>query len=425
MGIPNEHAGSLLSKTISATGVALVITATCFNMILCFISTRHWVSIGAPQVILVEGLIALIALIAIRQRINVALIRVSTLFIVTIGTLALFNTGLDLKILFDIALAPLFFVLGTASSIARTNRMVHVLLLTVVSVGLLEWLFPDTFQDVFDIWGYYTNKGALSDSSVNYSDTRLFISGARDSDIGRTLLPALFGTHRVSSVFLEPVSMGNFPIICLAWFLSQWSSYSQGKAITLAAIASCIIMPDSRFAAASCALMILWRGLPCHRSAWLAALLPVVTAACLVVLGLMTLPTGAGPELRGDDFSGRVLFSGMLLAFWNWPQWLGLVPSPVYTADTGYAYAISNMGLPLTLFVWLSFAAIPLSSPEARSMRGMVAIYVATSLCVGASMFSIKTAALLWFVCGVFYRMDLTGVPSIGANSTEAARIPS
>ena len=40
---------------------------------------------------------------------------------------------------------------------------------------------------------------------------------------GRTLLPWL-GEHRVSSVFLEPVSVGNFGAICFSWIvLRNWS----------------------------------------------------------------------------------------------------------------------------------------------------------------------------------------------------------
>ncbi len=34
-------------------------------------------------------------------------------------------------------------------------------------------------------------------------------------------------------------------------------------------------------------------------------------------------------------------------------------------------------------------------------MRGMIALYVTLSLCVGASVFSIKTGALCWFLYGV------------------------
>ena len=52
------------------------------------------------------------------------------------------------------------------------------------------------------------------------SSDRLFISGMRYE--GRTLLPFL-GEHRVSSIFLEPVSVGNFGAICFAWVtLRHW-----------------------------------------------------------------------------------------------------------------------------------------------------------------------------------------------------------
>jgi hypothetical protein len=34
------------------------------------------------------------------------------------------------------------------------------------------------------------------------------------------------------------------------------------------------------------------------------------------------------------------------------------------------------------------------------SMKAMISVYMATSLCIGANMFTIKTAALLWFLYG-------------------------
>jgi putative polymerase len=33
-------------------------------------------------------------------------------------------------------------------------------------------------------------------------------------------------------------------------------------------------------------------------------------------------------------------------------------------------------------------------------MKAMISVYFATSLCIGASVFTIKTAALLWFLYG-------------------------
>jgi len=119
----------------------------------------------------------------------------------------------------------------------------------------------------------------------------------------------------------------------------------------------------------------------------------------LMVGSLHQLPS-IRPYIMSDDFPGRLLFSGRLLNYWGWPQWFGLARSPIYVDDTGYAYVINNMGLPLTLgLLGLMVMKVP-ATREAASMKAMIIVYMATSLCIGANMFTIKTAALAWFLYG-------------------------
>jgi putative polymerase len=380
-------------------GPSIVIVATCFNMALCFVNTRHWVTIGTAQVIVTQIVILAAVLLRVRHLIGSALLAGSLLSLACVVALKLLNPDIDLKILYDLSLIPAFMLLGTMSPIRQANRLVQTLLVIVVTFGLFELLFPQWFEGAFDIWDYFTNKGTLGVDQVNYSDTKLFVSGERPPDAGRTLLPAIFGSHRVSSVFLEPVSMGNFPIICLAWFLSVRSMTGLSWGISVAASLFCIVLPDSRFAMGCLAVMVGLRLLPWHRSAWVAGLLPLIALVVLVALGEVN-PTTGLPWISSDDFGGRLLFSGRLLSIFTWSDWLALAPSPNYTADTGYAYLINNAGMPLVLGLWLALLLTRPATPEAATLRGMLAIYVATSLCVGASMFSIKTAALCWFLYG-------------------------
>jgi putative polymerase len=380
-------------------GPPIVVVATCFNMVLCFINARHWAMIGTSQVIAVQLAILAAVVFFVRRQIGSGLLGGSLLSLASVAAFKLFNPAVDLKILYDLALIPAFMLLGTMSSISQANRLVHTLLVIVVMVGLFELLFPQWFGDLFDVWGYYTNKGVLDGDVVNYRDTKLFVSGERSSDTARTLLPGIFGAHRVSSVFLEPVSMGNFPIICLAWFLSIRSGTALSRGLSIAACLFCIVLPDSRFAMGCSLAMVGLRLLPWHRSTWFAGVLPCTALVALVIWGTANPATGL-PEIEADDFAGRLLFSGRLLSIFTWADWLALAPSPNYVADTGYAYLINNAGLPLVLGLWLVFLLRKRNKPEALTLSGMLAAYISTSLCVGASMFSIKTGALCWFLYG-------------------------
>jgi len=378
-----------------------VLAATLFNLLLCFLNTKHLMSVGSTQVIAIESAVLLAGLLAARNLMGRQAVQLSGLVIICLFALKLLNGDLDLKIIHDLSIMLVFFLLGCVCPMPLASRLVTVMLVLVISVGLIEWLLPSVFENMFDIWGYYLDKGALDANTVNYSNTKLFISGQRSVDAGRTLLPTIFGVHRISSVFLEPVSLGNFAIICLAWLLSMPPRSATMRVTLTLAVSLCVVFPDSRFAAASCVMMVLFRMTPLHRSSVVALCLPVAAIGGLLFYGGQGHEIGVEPRLVDDDFSGRLLFSGQLLSSWTWRQWLGLAGSPVYTADTGYAYALVNLGLPLALILWFAFTMTPIASRQGQTMRGMIALYLTASLCVGASVFSIKTAALCWFLYGV------------------------
>ena len=100
------------------------------------------------------------------------------------------------------------------------------LILLALGAALFEWLALDTYLHYFNVIQYYVARGtetSLQTDSANGlfmrgTDTAagLFINGTRFE--GRTLLPFL-GSHRVSGIFLEPVSVGNFGAIAFAWVL--------------------------------------------------------------------------------------------------------------------------------------------------------------------------------------------------------------
>jgi len=382
-------------------GFWAILAASLFNVVLCFLSTKHLMVASSAQVIAIEMAILLAGMLAARNLVGEAAVRLGVVTIVCLVALKMLNGDLDLKIIHDLAIILVFFLLGRVCPAPLASRLVGVLLTVVIAVGLVEWLLPTVFENTFDIWGYYLDKGALDATTVNYSNTKLFISGQRSADAGRTLLPAIFGIHRISSIFLEPVSLGNFAIICLAWLLSMPPRSMAMRALLAFAVGLCVVFPDSRFAAAACVMMLLYRMLPLHRSPMIAFLLPIVAVIGLLVYGGQGHDIGVEARLLDDNFTGRLLFSGQLLSSWTWRQWLGLAGSPIYTADTGYAYAIVNLGLPLAVALWFAFAMAPVATRQGETMRGMIALYVTLSLCVGASVFSIKTGALCWFLYGV------------------------
>jgi putative polymerase len=391
-----------------ALGPWLVVFSAIFNVFLCFVSTRHWTDIGSTEVIVVEAAILAAGAFLIRKRITSEFLQVTFLLVTYLVALKLINPGADLKILHDIAIMYIFYKLGASASIETGNRTLWAVMIVVLGLGLFELLDLRAFGKVFDVWSYYVDKGALGEDVVNYANTALFVSANRATADMRTFLPGLLGAHRVSSIFLEPVSLGNFAVIAMAWCLSTSVGKPWSRALLAACAAFCVVLADSRFGAACCLMLLVCR-LASLRSDLLVLLIPILILMGLVVIGTVdAMPHDAVPYIIDDNFSGRLLFSARLLGCWDPGQWLGWTASDVYTADTGYAYLINGVGLPFALLLLFLFAANRVATEEAVRMKIMISIYFAAALCIGASVFTIKTGALLWFLYGTTNAVAVT-----------------
>lgn len=389
------------ASSAMTVGPWLVIIASTFNLVFCFFNTRHWLTIGSGGIIVFELTILAAGVVSIKGSLSKGLVEITLLVSLYLVAVQFMNPGIDLKILHDLGVMVIFYRLGCLTPIETANRLLWIVMLIVLAAGFFELLLPNVFGNVFDIWSYYVNKGVLDQSTVKLSDSNLFLSGNRGGDAVRTFFPQLLGSHRVSSIFLEPDSLGNFAVIAFAWCLSTASGSRRSRALLLLCACLCFVLPDSRFASICCLIMLSVRIFLPSRSNLVVFMIPVGVLLALMIAGSISpMPGGLPPAITSDDFSGRLIFSGRLLDSWHLPQWFGLAPSAVYTADTGYAYMINNLGLPVTLLLLGCFAWGFEKDAEAKTMKTMVSIYFATALCVGASVFTIKTAALLWFLYG-------------------------
>lgn len=292
-------------------------------------------------------------------------------------------------------LIPLWFLwLGyNLGSPAIAERALKWIILVVIAMGVFELFWLDSFTRFFDIYGYYLNTGNITPVTDYVRESRLQLNGIRPEGIGRTFFPGLFGSHRVSSIFLEPVSLGNFATIVSAWALA-YDRQDWRKALWfLSAAFIMIVIADSRFAMVLIPIMLAMRLLLQGRALYFASLAPFAGIALVVAMGVTTLE-------YTDSFAGRLALCGWALEEFNLQRLLGLDLAPSY-GDMGYAYLISRFGIPLCLLLWAALWLLPLPDERSQRFRAYIAIYVALILSVsGTSLFAFKTSALLWFLIG-------------------------
>ncbi len=392
------------------TGVLLA--AVAYQALLCLMNT-FGLHTSVAIVGLTEVLIMLACVPLLMRRLLPGLIMIALLAGAYFCIAALASGWLNPKTFRDLIIPLCFFWFGC--NIGRPEMIdcaLPPIIVVVIALGLFELLMLDTYTRFFDIFSYYVSTGNLAPITDFVRDSKLQLNGTRPEGIGRTLLPGLLGNHRVSSVFLEPVSLGNFATIVAAWGFSRDGKDWRKSVFFIGAAIVMIVLCDSRFALLLLPLMLATRLLLRGPLLNLAMLAPFV-AVSLVMLA------GAISEHHGDDLMGRLTVSGLSLLEFD-TDLLFAFTVPPYFGDMGYAYLIAGFGLPLCLLLWFSLWLQPLPDERSRRFRALASLYMALILAVsGTSLFAFKTSALLWCMLGCMLQNPAprrVGIGGVAAN---------
>ncbi|MDX3928574.1 MAG: UDP-phosphate alpha N-acetylglucosaminyltransferase [Shinella sp.] len=389
--VPAAEGAFASVSVIRLAVVAIVIGALVFNLLLCFANTRI-MRISDSYVILAEMAIVGVAfLVAMTRRSTLYLL--IAVFVSYMLLLFMLRGGVvNLKSIRDILIPIAFYFVGMRMRDLRlADRLVVASAAIVVGIGLFEYLLLDTYLQYFNVIGYYLARGTVTVDELYGQTVGLFISGVRPEP--RTILPFL-GQHRVSSVFLEPVSMGNFAVIVYAWALHRGRDFAWRWIAGFLALAV-VVLADARFGLYSCILITLlypvFNGIP--RLFW--SVVPFLLLAVLATYGILT-----GTEGGPNDISGRFAVTAHLLNQLSPGVVLGVEATDQFTADSGLAYSLTAFGIGGFIALWLLLVHAPLADPRAWRFHSMVIVYLLLLMQISDSFYSIKTAALLWFLLG-------------------------
>lgn len=398
--------GAALDTLRRQLATIAVLGGLTFNAFLCFLNTNV-MGIRESHVMLFEmALIGCAYLAALSRRIDLYL--VSAFFLSYMLLLFALRGEIDLKAVRDVLIPIGFYFMGTqVRDIKLADRLVTISIAIVLTFGLFEYFLTEFYLDFFNVLGYFIARGSLTLEDTFGATRGLFISGLRPEP--RTLLSFL-GQHRVSSVFLEPVSAGNFGAIIFAWALFR-ADMRYRFAVMAAALAT-VVLADARFGFYTCILMTLM--LPFYRlvakPVWM--VLPFLLLALIAVYGLAT-----GTDGGANDIAGRFKVTAAILTRLDLPVVLGIATTDEFTADSGLAYTLTKFGLFGFVALWAALVFAPFKDAKAWSFHSMVLIYLLLLMIISNSFFSIKTAALLWFILGTAHWVDWSKLVSRPAAS--------
>jgi putative polymerase len=395
----------------------IVIAATGFNAGLAVVNA-HIAPVPTALVIVTEAALVASAmglvLLAWRPQMgpSAALIAALALFAVFRGLLMVQP---DPKLLRDVVLIPVFVMLGMAFDDRGLVRTVLVLHTIVFAVLLLEAVAPQAYSDLLRIQDYYIKtRGNKLDEFYN-TNSELFISATRPNERFFSFIDA----PRMSSIFLEPVSLGNYCSIITAFAAACFRRLGTAATAylaltTLAMLVGC----DGRLATATSVLIII----VCLVATWLPPRSAVLYLPAVLAF-VFALVIGADLKPGSDDFPGRLAYTVDLLRTYDVPEILGLSNELIpKSMDSGAAYLITTQSLPGLLLLWAYIAWLPREdTPEQVRFTHAIALYLALSMMVSYSFLTIKTGALLWFIQGA-----LQAVPVRAArDADQASGLPS
>ena len=306
----------------------------------------------------------------------------------------LFMGEIDVKYLRDLLIIPTFIVLGMTFDPRRLTPVVVGLHALVLAVLLLEALATDAYTSLFKVQDYYINtRGNVQDDFWN-TESGLYVSATRPDE----RFFSFVDLHRLSSIFLEPVSLGNYCIIITAFVAAIFDRLTlAARVFLIGGTALMLIGCDGRLAMLSSVLIVLATAVAPRLPPYSALIyLPAIMAAAFLLVEF------AGFTAGGDDFPGRIAHTVDLLGRYEMPDLLGLSNEYLpYAVDSGVAYLVITQSIFGVAILWLFIVLAAKESTAAQSRyTHALCVYLALTMMISFSLRSIKTAALLWFVQG-------------------------
>lgn len=403
----HQHAGVAAVGGGSWLPAALVVAAVLFNAALAIVNGNVR-PLSQGIIIAVEVAIALaahaVALANYRREMTpwyLLIIAIGLFAVVRMITLGAF----EVKYFRDLFLIPTFVVLGMVSSRHHMIRAMLVITAVVVAGILLEAIDVDTFSRVFEVKSYYVNTRGLVFEEFTNASSDLFISATRPE---ARFFP-FFDLHRLSSVFLEPVSLGNFALVLMAFALA-FRRHLPGRARAFVALSIVLILfaCDGRLSAVASLIILIAAALVRYLPGNIALIyLP------LIVMGAVGATVVLDLEGGPDDFPGRIAHTVDLLGQLGLADWLGVSNRLLEPAeDSGLVYLIiTHSFLGVLLFWVLNVLALEERTLEQKTYKNALFLYLALTMMVSYSFTSIKTAAPLWFIYGTLLAVPAAFAP--------------
>lgn len=376
-------------KLLSAFSIFLLVVAMLHHFVLCFINTNLF-GVNGTMLIIIELVLLGITFGFFLFDATLGYILLILFIITNAFILFLFQGLFEPKNIRNFLVPVLMIWLGSRyNQKLPVDRMLVIACSVIVGIGLFELFLPSLFQKMFNILDFLVSTGRLS-GIPDYAETSFALNGTRYG--GRNMLSFL-GDHRVSSIFLETVTVSNFATVMAAWGLSK-SNFKEGMVFLVFGMVIAVLA-DSRFGTTTIILLLLLKLFsPRELLKYTAYLMPlIILFLCFYI--------GRDYTVFRDDFETRLGSTGHYIMRFTPLEFFGLSNDHYHHfLDQGYAKLLHFNGIILALALWVSFCCLRVND-DAVLFKYFIAIIISTNLAVsGDSIFSFKWVVVMWFLLG-------------------------
>ncbi|MEN2785592.1 hypothetical protein ACFOKI_11735 [Sphingomonas qilianensis] len=315
-------------------------------------------------------------------------------FLVVIAViLSMVNSRPMIETLRSTFLIGIFAMIGQRMTAKTLDTAFFVVAMVVVVVLLIEIFAQGTYVWLFQPQAFFTATRGMQASE--YNNSGLFNNAS--SFEGRFSF-GFFDIPRTSSVFMEQVSNANFACVLALYISARWGALSSVKrGALLGTVALILVSTNGRFAS----LLVLAMALGFFVFPMLGRI--TLPLASMAIAGIAIAINMIYPFQPGDDLIGRITFAGKMFGEADWPFYLGARASDALRQrDSGYTYLIGSTTIfgAIALWAFVNFYPRANDAPSRRLAFGVVGYMLGQLLVSSTSLFSIKTAALLWALVG-------------------------
>ncbi len=390
--------------------------AVLYNGFLAFVSA-HLFSVNQSLVALSEIFILLSVLVLVTwSEIEKSEIR-EVLFMSFIVVLAILISMVNQQLFIDsirnFLIIVAFFLLGKRATESTIHKIYFVVSTVVALFLVLEMFALDIYVQVLQPALYYAKTRGMEVSQYN----ELGVFNAALGFEGRFGF-GLYNGPRTASVFLEQVSLSNFAVVLAIYLSSLWDKIEfKRKLFFIGLILLILITSRSRAAFGIVSFVLIgYHLIPLLPRVSSLLILPMAILVTISVSLYFSADHGYALE---DSLKGRLLHTGLILKNFDLQDLFSLnIAGLGRYADSGLAYLINANTLLGTLAFWLFIGLLfkPANHSQLR-MLFLVNFYFFAVLAVsGTSVFSIKTAALLWLLAGFVSTLSENETTSLSAS---------